>query len=291
MSAVGMALAGASDSLGAVAQTLQASTVQVRSGRAGGGSGIVWRADGLIVTNAHVVHGRRLRVDLPNGDTHAAELVAADPRRDVAALRIDARDLNAAEIGDSDLVRPGQLAFAVGNPLGLVGAVTAGIIVSAGSGPSSRARWIQADVRIAPGNSGGPLADAGGRVVGINSMIYGGLAVAVPSNAVERFLRAGRSRPRLGVTLETVRMRVGVQTEVPALLVFEVAAGSAAERAGMLAGDAIIAVSGTPLRDESDLADALIDCAAGADLQLTVARGGSVRDISVAFTHSSAQAA
>src|SRR5215472_10424622 len=230
MNAVNLAAQSAPDALSELAQRLRRSTVQVRAGRSGAGSGIVWRKDGLIVTNAHVVHGRRLKVDLPNGDSRDAELVAADPRRDLAALRVQAQGLEAAQVGDSDRVRPGELAFAVGNPLGLVGAVTAGIVVAAGSSSSSRSRWIQADVRIAPGNSGGPLADARGRVIGVNSMIYGGLAIAVPSNAVERFLRSGRSRPRLGVTVEQVQVRVAGNAIAPALLIFEIADGGAAER-------------------------------------------------------------
>ena len=283
MNAVNLAAQSAPDALSELAQRLRRSTVQVRAGRSGAGSGIVWRKDGLIVTNAHVVHGRRLTVDLPNGDSRDAELVAADPRRDLAALRVQAQGLEAAQVGDSDRVRPGELAFAVGNPLGLVGAVTAGIVVAAGSSSSSRSRWIQADVRIAPGNSGGPLADARGRVIGVNSMIYGGLAIAVPSNAVERFLRSGRSRPRLGVTVEPVQVRVAGNAIAPALLIFEIADGGAAERAGLLAGDAIIAIAGRPLRDEPDLSDALVDCAENGELRVTVQRAGSVRDFDVHF--------
>ncbi|HZV80142.1 MAG TPA: trypsin-like peptidase domain-containing protein [Candidatus Binatus sp.] len=283
MNAVNLAAQSAPDALSELAQRLRRSTVQVRAGRSGAGSGIVWRKDGLIVTNAHVVHGRRLTVDLPNGDSRDAELVAADPRRDLAALRVQAQGLEAAQVGDSDRVRPGELAFAVGNPLGLVGAVTAGIVVAAGSSSSSRSRWIQADVRIAPGNSGGPLADARGRVIGVNSMIYGGLAIAVPSNAVERFLRSGRSRPRLGVTVEPVQVRVAGNAIAPALLIFEIADGGAAERAGLLAGDAIIAIAGRPLRDETDLSDALVDCAENGELRITVQRAGAVRDFDVHF--------
>lgn len=283
MDALNLATQNAPDALSELAQRLRRSTVQVRAGRSGAGSGIVWRQDGLIVTNAHVVHGRRLTVDLPNGDSRDAELIAADPKRDLAALRVSAQGLEAAQVGDSDRVRPGELAFAVGNPLGLVGAVSAGIVVAAGSTSSSRSRWIQADVRIAPGNSGGPLADARGRVIGVNSMIYGGLAIAVPSNAVERFLRSGRSRPRLGVTVEPVRVRVASQTDAPALLIFEIADGGAAERAGLMTGDAIIAIAGRPLRDETDLSDALVNCAEEGALHITVQRAGAVRDFDVDF--------
>jgi serine protease Do len=264
-----------------LAETLRRSTVQVTAGRFGGGSGVVWRADGLIVTNAHVAHGKRMAIELADGTPLRAELVARDEERDIAALRVDATGLEAARIADSDEVRPGQLAFAVGNPLGLVGAVTSGIVHAAGSHSGRRSRWIQADVRIAPGNSGGPLADARGHVIGVNSMIYGGLAVAVPSNAVERFLRGQAARPRLGVTVEPVQLRTAARTDVLGLLIFEVAAGSPAERAGLLPGDTLIRIAGAPLRDASDLPDALAQSASTGALQLTIVRGGVPQDVSV----------
>jgi len=268
----------------ALAERLRRSTVQVTAGRYGGGSGVVWRADGLIVTNAHVAHGKRMAVELADGTSLRADLVARDEERDIAALRVDAAGLDAARIADSDDVRPGQLAFAVGNPLGLVGAVTSGIVHAAGSHAGRRARWIHADVRIAPGNSGGPLADARGRVIGVNSMIYGGLAVAVPSNAVERFLRGQTARPRLGVTVEPVRLRSGGRTDVLGLLVFDVTAGSAAEHAGLLPGDTIVGIAGAPLRDASDLPDALAQSASTGALALTIVRGGALQDIAVDFS-------
>ncbi|MBV8081645.1 MAG: trypsin-like peptidase domain-containing protein [Candidatus Eremiobacteraeota bacterium] len=270
----------AAEAHAALAQALRSSTVHVRVGRAGGGSGVIWKPDGTIVTNAHVAHGRKLAIELADGAAHDAELVARDERRDLAALRIDAHGLDAAAIGDSDAVRAGQLVFAVGNPMGLTGAVTSGVLFASGS----RARWIQADVRIAPGNSGGPLADASGRVIGINSMIYGGLAIAVPSNAVTRFLKSEGGRPRLGVTVEPVQVRVSDRAAALGLLVFEVAAGSPADRAGILPGDAIVAVGGQPLRAEEDLLDGLADCGDDGELRLTIHRAGRMRDISVTFS-------
>ncbi len=176
----------------ALAARLARITVEVR-GRARGssdgarvgppmGSGIVWRPDGLILTNAHVARGD-VSVVLPDGRALAARLVARDSERDLAALVVDATDLPAAEIGDSSALRVGELAFALGNPHGLAGALSAGLVHAAGR------RFIQADLRLAPGNSGGPLADAPGRVVGINTMIVGGLAMAVPSREARRFLQ------------------------------------------------------------------------------------------------------
>lgn len=159
-------------------------TVEVRSHGRGGavGSGVIWHPDGLILTNAHVASGD-VAVALWDGRVLAARLVARDVRRDLAALVVSATGLPAAEIGDSGGLRVGELVVAVGNPLGLVRALSAGLVHAAGR------RLIQADLRLAPGNSGGPLADARGRVVGLNAMIVGGLAVAVPSREARRFVQ------------------------------------------------------------------------------------------------------
>ena len=188
------------DALAAAAERLARSTVQVRGvGRrsGGAGSGIVWRADGLVVTNAHVVAGaRRLAVELTDGRTLAADVVRIDPRHDLAALRVADVDLVAADVGGAGSpLRVGQLVFALGHPWGVRNTMTTGIVhalpTASGQGAG---RWIQADVRLAPGNSGGPLADAWGRVVGVNSMIVRGLAFAVPAERVARFLAADPQR-------------------------------------------------------------------------------------------------
>ncbi len=152
----------------------------------GGGSGVIWGSDGLIVTNAHVARGQRAQVRFGDGRTFQAEVVCRDSRRDLAALRVKIRGLPAADIGDSSRLRAGQIVVALGNPFGVAGALGIGIIHA-----TDESRWIQADVRLAPGNSGGMLTDASGRVIGINTMIVGGIALAVPSNAVESFLSAG----------------------------------------------------------------------------------------------------
>jgi serine protease Do len=148
---------------------------------------VLWSRDGLIVTNAHVVRGR-VNVVLPGGRAVPARVLARDQECDLAALAIDAHDLVPAETGDSDGLRVGQLVVAVGSPMGLAGAVTAGLIHAIGPRRPAGPSLIQADLRLAPGNSGGPLADARGRVIGINAMIAGGLALAVPSSLVARFL-------------------------------------------------------------------------------------------------------
>lgn len=185
----------------AMAEALARVTVEVWSGggrgrdRSGGtgaplGAGVVWHPDGLILTNAHVARGE-VSVVLPDGRAQPARLIARDRARDLAALLVEADGLPAAEIGDSSGLRVGELVFAVGNPFGLARALSAGLVHAVDG------RVIQADLRLAPGNSGGPLANALGRVVGLNAMIAGGLAIGVPSEVARAFVReqAG-ARPR-----------------------------------------------------------------------------------------------
>jgi len=227
--------------LGAVAAALRASTVRVEDERgAGAGSGIVWNDAGLVLTNAHVVRGGRAKVIALGSQPRAARVVKRDAERDLAALVVDdPAGLAPAHVRDSSSLVPGELVVAAGNPLGLVGAVTAGLV------HRCNARWVVADVRLAPGNSGGPLGDAWGRVVGINSMIARGLALAVPTSAVTSFL-AGYGERKLGVRITPVVVRAG-GTPVEAQLVVAIEPGSAAERAGVLLGDAIVARSGASL--------------------------------------------
>jgi serine protease Do len=181
--------------LAAVGERLRRSTVQVFDGRRGAGSGVIWHADGWIITNAHVVHRDSARIRLADGTMHDAELVARAQDRDLAALYVAARDLPAAEIGASTALRVGEIVLAAGSPFGVRGAVTAGVLHAIG--PVARIGkqcWLQADLQLAPGNSGGPLADAAGRVIGINSMIAMGLGLAIPSHDVEQFLRRAMQR-------------------------------------------------------------------------------------------------
>jgi serine protease Do len=175
---------------GALAAKLRASTVRVVDERGrGAGSGIVWNADGLVLTNAHVVRARSALVEDGAGRKMRARLVARDPGSDLAAWKVEgAPDLVPATVRDSRNLAVGELVVAAGNPFGLVGAVTAGLV------HRCNARWVVADVRLAPGNSGGPLADAEGRVVGVNSMVAGGLALAVPTALVAAFLGAQAGR-------------------------------------------------------------------------------------------------
>jgi serine protease Do len=178
------------EAFSAVGEKLRRSTVQVFDGPRGAGSGVIWRADGWIVTNAHVVRGNSARVRFADGRTLDAQVIGRAAERDLAGLLVAASDLPAAEIGASTAVRVGEIVLAVGSPFGMRGAVSAGVLHGIGSVPRvGKQRWLQADLVLAPGNSGGPLADANGRVIGINSMIAMGLGLAIPGQEVDQFLR------------------------------------------------------------------------------------------------------
>jgi len=200
------------------------------------------------------------KVALWDGSTHEATLVHHDARRDLASLKIEASGLPAATPGDSSALRVGELVIAVGNPFGFIGALTTGVVHSL----PNRQRWVAADVRLAPGNSGGPLADAQGRVIGINTMIAGGLALAVPSNAVGEFLSGRAARgPVLGVTLQPVPLRSGAV----GYLLIKVDPNSAAESGSLMIGDVLIGAGGRPFSSFDDLGAALESGAETLDVQ------------------------
>ncbi len=245
--------------LAALTRRIVEHTVQVRRAQGDGGSGIIWRPDGLIVTNAHVATQAPVEVELAGHRRFPARIVLRDEQRDLAALRISANGLPAARAGNSRGVRPGEFVIAVGNPLGLVGAASVGVVQSIGD-----SRWIRTDVRLAPGNSGGPLANAQGEVIGVNSMIVNGLGYAVPAHAVERFL-AGR-KGRIGVTLQPVTVKHGQETRL-GLLVLEAASRGAAWRAGVRQGDVLLAAAGCSFSSPDDLADALDEAQDGVTLE------------------------
>lgn len=244
---------------GEIAEQLRRATVLIQSGGRGAGSGVIWSSDGLVVTNAHVVHGGRVKVQLWDGREFETSVSSRDPRRDLAQLRIDAANLPAASAADSSEVRPGEIAIAIGNPMGFVGALATGVIHAVGPlrglGPLS---WVQADVRLAPGNSGGPLANAHGRVVGINTMVAGRLALAIPSNAVRDFLSAGPANAWLGVTLHPALIpRLAGAGKTFGLVVLEIEPGSPADLASLMPGDILLGTEEKSFAAIEDLARAL----------------------------------
>jgi serine protease Do len=258
---------------GEVTERLRRSTVHVRSGGQGSGSGVIWTSGGVIVTNAHVIRGSSVSIELWDGRRFAARVLQQDRRRDLAALEIDASGLPAAARGDSAALRPGELVIAVGNPMGFVGAVSTGVIHRVER--VDRRSWVISDVRLAPGNSGGPLANAKGEVVGINAMVAAGLGFAVPSNTVAHFLSATQEpQPGLlGVVVHPATLP-GEAGQV-GFVVLEVVAGSSAEHASLHQGDILIGAAGIRFRSPQDLEQALERASATGTLAIQFRRGAS----------------
>jgi serine protease Do len=280
MGAIEMGING----LGEVAERVRRYTVLVQPGGRGSGSGVIWSSDGTVITNAHVARGSRVEVSLWDGREFTAEVSARDPRGDLAALHIPAADLSPAMPADSSRVRPGEVAIAVGNPLGFLGAMTMGVVhaVAPLRGFGERS-WVQADVRLAPGNSGGPLADVHGRVVGINTMVAGGLALAIPSNEVTRFLLGDTGGHWLGVTVRAVRLPRESESR-SGLVVLGIEPGSPAAVASLLPGDILLGTEEAEFTSAQNLADALQSNSAGI-LRLKFLRGDykKVRRVSVSL--------
>src|SRR5690242_16978364 len=247
--------------------------VRDQNGRARGhGSGVVFAPDGFVLTNHHVIeNGERFSVSLPDGLNHAATLVGGDAATDLAVLRVAGGDLPYAEFGRSSALRVGQLAVAIGNPLGFQASVTAGIVSALGRSLRTRSGRlidgvIQTDAPLNPGNSGGPLVDGAGRVIGINTAMIGaaqGICFAIGSDTAidvaSRLMREGRvRRSRLGVAAETIMLdpRVAQRLHHPArtaVMVSDVMADGPAERGGMQKGDLVLKVDDNPLCGVDDL--------------------------------------
>jgi serine protease Do len=269
------------------------SVVQVRSRGRGSGAGVIWDKDGLVLTNHHVVaggrRGTRVQVVLRDGRAFDAEVVKRGQNLDLALLRIkDAPgDLPAAPVGDSGALRVGELVYAIGHPWGRLGAVTAGIVSGLGvvRGPGGRARYVQSDVALAPGNSGGPLLNARGEVVGINAMIFSSLALSIPSNAAIAWLAGAKERrPRLGVQILPVELpdflrRTNSVTPEAGFMVAAVQSDSPAEKAGLLVGDVLLGVGREIPHDIESLLDAIVR--AGDTARLHVMRGGKISFVEV----------
>jgi serine protease Do len=276
--------------------------VQVRRGtrrrgpRGEAGAGFLWSSDGSVMTNYHVVAGSdgKVQVVMTDDRSFDAEVVGSSRRLDLAMLRLrnaPAEDLATPPVGDSDALRVGELVFAVGHPWGRRGAVTAGIVSGLGSvgRPFGRARYVQSDAYLAPGNSGGPLVNARGEVIGVNAMISRGLSLAIPSNTAGAWasgdMRTGRrSRPRLGVRVQEVVLPASSRDPVgqeAGLVIAGMVSGGPASRAGLLVGDVLLRVVGEPVEDAASLRDAL--ARAGDTVCLRVMRGGEVQEIEAGF--------
>ena len=268
------------------------------AGRSGAGSAVVVTADDLLLTNAHVVgrsrHGRAVFSD---GSESDVDVVGADPLSDLAVVRARTGTPPPAELGDASSLRVGQLVVAVGNPLGLAGSVTAGVVSGLGrSLPTREGRTarvvedvIQTDAALNPGNSGGALADSACRVVGINTAVAGwGLGLAVPVNDTTRriigsLVRDGRVRraflglvstpaPLPGALAERLGRRRGLR-------VVDVVAGSPADRAGLKAGDLVLEAARAPVAEAQSLQRLLFAEAIGTELPVTVYRRGAMVDV------------
>ena len=193
--------------MAALAENAQPTLVQITNGGGGVGAGTIWHPDGLIVTNAHVIAGRHvLNVHLRDGREFPARVLAQDTDHDIAALAIDASGLPTIALGDSKRLRSGEWVVAVGHPWGVTGAVTAGIVVGMGSEwpemPPSGQDWIVVSLRVRPGNSGGPLVDVKGRLIGLNTMMTGpNVGVAVPVHVIKGFLRDALGTPKAEVVV------------------------------------------------------------------------------------------
>jgi S1-C subfamily serine protease len=258
----------------------------------GGGSGLVFTPDGYVLTNSHVVHGAaRLEVTLDGVHTHVARLVGEDPDSDLAVVRIDAPGLEAARLGDSSKLRVGQLVVAIGNPYGFQCTVTAGVVSALGrSLRSTTGRLmddvIQTDAALNPGNSGGPLVNAAGEVVGVNTAmiqpaqgISFAIAINTAAHVVSQLIREGRVRRSvIGLAGQSVAVhrRVarhhGLETEA-AVLVLSVEPGGAAWRAGIRPGDRLVRFAGQPVAGVDDLFRLLTDRLVEAPTPVTVLRG------------------
>jgi serine protease Do len=226
---------------GYVAERLRRSTVVVSTDKRGAASGLICSEDGCIVTSAHVLASGRVRTTIWDGRDLEAKISQVDRVRDLAELRVSARALPAAAFADSGRVRAGELALAIGNPLGFVGALSTGVVHTVDTLPGlGSATWVQANLRLAPGNSGGPMANAAGEVIGINAMMAGRLALAVPSNAVKHFLASGSSSLWFGALLSPVEIPLQGGAKQFALLIAEIVPHGPAALASLRAGDILV---------------------------------------------------
>jgi len=263
------------------------------------GSGFVWSSDGIIVTNNHVVEGAsRITVNFNDGTKLAAKLLGVDPDSDLAVLRVDGKNFTAAPLGTSSDLMIGESVIAVGNPFGLSGTVTTGVVSALGRSVPSQEQgrtftdFIQTDASINPGNSGGPLLNIEGKVIGINVAIYAqaqGIGFAIPvdraKKVIQDLLRYGEVHSAwIGAVTATLTpeeaKRLGQEAERGALIV-RVFSDSPAEQAGLKAGDVITAVAGKPVDSREAFSTYTATIAAGQPLEITIVRNGSTRNVTL----------
>jgi S1-C subfamily serine protease len=300
MDAYSQAVIAVAERVGPSVASLRVMT-RVRGGQvpSGAGSAVALTPDGYLLTNAHVV-GRRVtggRATFADGHEARFEVIGRDPLSDLAVLRTDDKALVAATLGDAERLRVGQLVVAIGNPHGLGGSVTAGVVSALGRSLPARSRRagriidnvIQTDAALNPGNSGGALSDSRGRVVGINTAVAGvGLGLAVPINdatqqVVGQLMRDGRvRRAYLGVAggprpiPPQARAEAGSSTCVE---VVEVVSGSPADRAGLRAEDLVLRVNGTQITRVEDLQRLMVADLIGVPVTVRLLRAGRPLDV------------
>ncbi len=290
----------------------------------GQGSGFILDSNGHILTNYHVIaNARQIEVTLHNRKTYKADLIGVDRPHDLAVIQIHGGNFTAATLGDSRGLQVGQKVFAIGNPFGLSGTMTRGIVSSIRSvqepGGNFIDEAIQTDAAINPGNSGGPLLNSRGDVIGINTMIASsvgqsaGIGFAIPVNTAKAVLNdlvtLGRvRRPALGVRTLPIGPELASQLGLPSdygLLIIDVVPGSAAERAGlrggtqraylgntpiMIGGDLIVAIDGQPVEDQQDLSHVMNNHRAGETVTVTIFRGQKKMDVKVTLGEAREQA-
>lgn len=254
----------------------------------GSGSGIIVQADGVVLTNAHVVgDARRVQIGLADGRLLDGQVLGGDPSVDVAVVRVNATGLPTAVIGDADRLEVGQVAIAIGNPLGLDRTVTSGVVSAVNRNPRGFGLdgLIQTDAAISPGNSGGPLLDSEGRVIGLNTAVLRapgaeGLGFAIPiglaNDVARQVLETGRvQRAFLGVSFRDIDSQLAAQFGLPVrqgVIVAAVGEGTPAARAGIQPGDIITGISGTAIAQGGDLRRLLRDLKPGHEVTLAVRR-------------------
>lgn len=261
------------------------------------GSGVIVSKEGHILTNHHVVAGmNEIVVQLTDGRAVAAQVIGSDAQTDIAVLRIDAARIEPLPLGDSDELRVGQTVLAIGNPFGLQETVTQGIVSAKGRTiRDGSVEFIQTDAAVNQGNSGGPLLNLRGEIVGINSAIYSetggwlGISFAIPSNtarrALESLIKMGRVvRPYLGVLMSDVTDDLAQQFragDTQGALIHDVVAGSPAEKAGLQQGDIIRKFAGRAVKNSSDLRERIGDAGVGAKAELVFLRDGKEQTVTV----------